>query len=128
MKIYNVNVYDINAYITNNRNLITVIKKLDKIMVYKSLFHVRELVTNQPINVYDKNYDVKQKHFNYFYKYNCILGINKDSLIDENLATVQELEKYKYKLTKIKYLRFQKDSNTQVEIDKKIEQAKRMVK
>lgn len=65
MKIYNVNVYDIDQYITNSNIEFVKVRKLDKIIVVKNLFGVHEVVTNQPIIVYKDNYFMNKYHIRY---------------------------------------------------------------
>ena len=128
MKVYNVKVYDINEYIIGGNLHLATIRKLDKIMVVKKIFFVREIITNKPIFIYDNNYIRTKEHIKYIKKYGYILGINKNNLVDKNIATVNDLEKYKYFFIWSNYRRFVKDHTSRTNINNRIEKIKAKIK
>ena len=134
MKVYNVNVYTIHPYYTtiNDKrtgNEYALVKKIDKIMVTKTLFGVKEIITRQPLLVYDHNYmDFDKKIQKYFLKYDIILGVNKNSLRPKNLAIASKLDEYKNNFVWSNFRKVIKVYNSQKEINERINKIKEKIK
>ena len=120
MKIYNVNVYDIDQYITNSNSEFVRVRKLDKIIVVKNLFGVYEVVTNQPIIVYKDNYFMNKYHIRYAKKYGFLLGVNKSDLKDINFPTRNNLIMYRSMFIWSNFRSFIKDRSTEKQINNKV--------
>ena len=128
MRIYNVNVYDINQYFKVESNKFVSIKKIDKIIVVKNLFGVHELITNQPLIIYNDNYFIEKRHIKYFLKYEFFIGINKKDLIDKNMVTAKELDKYGDMFVWSRFREFVRDRSTQEQINYKIKKISKKIK
>ena len=126
MKIYNVNVYDVNHYYKVESEMYISIKKVDKIVVVKDLFGVREAVTNLPLNVYKDNYVLTKKYIKHYMKYKLMLGVNKRDLINKNLATSDILDKYASMFVWSNFRKFVKVYDDQKYIDNKIRKIKKL--
>lgn len=128
MKVYKVNVYNINQYHKVKSNQFVSINKIDKIIVVKDLFGVHELITNQPLIVYDDIYYVDDMQIKYFSKYGFIIGINKNDLTDENLITHRDLTIYQSMFILSKFYKFMNDKSTQDQINYKIKKIDKRIK
>lgn len=104
MKVYNVNVYDIDQFGIYGK--IGGIYKIDKIMVTRGLFGVREIITHQPIKVFDKDSILDKIDMAYYKKYGFVLGINKMSLAYKNMVIKSSLTKYATDFLKSDFLKF----------------------
>lgn len=134
MKVYNVNVYTIHPYYTTINDKKTgieyvLVKKIDKIMVTKNLFGVREVITKKPLIVYDNNYiELNKKRKKYYLKHGVVLGINKSSLKAKNLVVASELDRYKNRFVWSKFRKIIKIHDSQLVINERIEKIKRKIK
>lgn len=117
MKIYNVNVYDIDQFGIYGK--IGNIYKIDKIMVTRGLFGVREIITHQPIKVFDKDSILDKIDMAYYKKYDFVLGINKMSLAYKNMVIKSSLTKYAADFLKSDFLKFLREYDSDA-IDQEI--------
>lgn len=117
MKVYNVNVYDIDQFGIYGK--IGGIYKIDKIMVTRGLFGVREIITHQPIKVFDKDSILDKIDMVYYKKYDFVLGINKMSLAYKNMVIKSCLTKYAADFLKSDFLKFLRKYDTDA-IDQEI--------
>ena len=117
MKVYNVNVYDIDQFGIYGK--IGNIYKIDKIMVTRGLFGVREIITHQPIKVFDKDSILDKIDMAYYKKYDFVLGINKMSLAYKNMVIKSSLTKYAADFLKSDFLKFLREYDSDA-IDQEI--------
>ena len=118
MKIYNVSVYNIDQF-GLNYGKIGKIHKIDKIMVTRGLFGAREIITHQPIKVFDKNSLLDKIDMTYYQKYGFVLGVNKISLAYKNLVIRSSLAKYAADFLESDFLKFLREYDSDA-IDKNI--------
>ena len=81
MKIYKVKVYNIDQIYK-----IGDIKLVDEIIVKKTFFGLKEIVSEQPIIIFDDNMHSKIDN-EYYIKHGYVLGVNQKDLNRENLVT-----------------------------------------
>ena len=117
MKVYNVNVYDIDQFGIYGK--IGNIYKIDKIMVTRGLFGVREIITHQPIKVFDKDSILDKIDMAYYKKYDFVLGISKMSLVYKNMVIKSSLTKYAADFLKSDFLKFLREYDSDA-IDQEI--------
>lgn len=89
MKVYNVNVYNINQF-----NKVGQLEYIDKIMVTRSLFGAREIVTRQLVDVVPDEGISNKINIDYYGKYGYVLGVRRKSLRSKNVANDKELWQY----------------------------------
>ena len=91
MKVYNVNVYSecfLTPYTIEHVSLV------DKIIVKKSIFGLREIITGKKINIIDSMEYSLITNYSDLKKYGCALGVQRKDLVNKNLATMDELNNY----------------------------------
>lgn len=91
MKLYNVNVYTLSHSLIECGKLLY----LDKIVVEKKFFAVREIITKEPLMVVSADEHLMNR-LN-FYKYDkdgYLLTVKKEELIDKKKATIEDVEDY----------------------------------
>lgn len=137
MKIYNVTVYDIDIIVPNTTTFIirpnmASLKKLDQIMVTKTVFGAREIITRLPIITYNKDNFMSRISYRYLERHGFVFGIDEASFKHKNIASTKSLEEYKSTFLKSKFLKYIReydiDTLDQYKVDKKIEKVKYKVK
>ncbi len=89
MKVYNVSVYNVEQF-----NKIGQLEYIDKIMVTRSLFGAREIVTRQLVDIVSDEGISNKIDMNYYGKYGYVLGVRSKSLLSKNVANDKELWEY----------------------------------
>ena len=125
MKIYSVNVYDINQYYKIKSDKFVSITKVDKIIVTKGLFGIRELITRQQIYGFKGNFNIDQNCINYANKYGFILGINESNLTDKKIAKEHDVIDYKNKFISSNYCQYLEKNSNRYDVKRKIKNMKR---
>lgn len=131
MKVYNVSVYDIDLFDTKG-NGIASLNKVDKIMVYRNMFCAKEIITHQPIIVFDNRYFRSKIDVSFYTKYGFLIGVNERSIAYKNIPSIGTLDEYGDNFLEsdfLKYLRNYTDDGLDQEIiNKRIEEIKRKIK
>ncbi len=142
MRVYNVSVYYVDIFnekykleMLRNKEYVSLpdscFKKfieIDNIMVTRDAFNTREIITKQPIDLFNSNpYDME-----YYNKYGFVLGIRNISLSHKNVVIPKTIEKYRDNFLEsdfLKFLRnFEKDPIDQDIIDFKINKVLKKMK
>ena len=142
MRVYNVSVYYVDMFnekykleMLRNKEYVSLpdscFKKfieIDNIMVTRDAFNTREIITKQPIDLFNSNpYDME-----YYNKYGFVLGIRNISLSHKNVVIPKTIEKYRDNFLEsdfLKFLRnFEKDPIDQDIIDFKINKVLKKMK
>lgn len=142
MRVYNVSVYYVDMFnekykleMLRNKEYVSLpdscFKKfieIDNIMVTRDAFNTREIITKQPIDLFNSNpYDME-----YYNKYGFVLGIRNISLSGKNVVIPKTIEKYRDNFLEsdfLKFLRnFEKDPIDQDIIDFKINKVLKKMK
>ena len=92
MKIYNVNIFSIDYKGTAKLHPIA------NALVKKSIFGVREVITNMKLEVCDEDYRPEYVLYhvdvNKWKEYGRVLAVDTQELVDKNLAKESDIEKY----------------------------------
>ncbi len=89
MKVYNVNIYEIDHKVAPG-NLWHKGHGLVKV----NMFGAREIVTNTKLRICDKNDPDGNVFFSIYEKQGYLLGIEKSEIIDRHLASLDEVNEY----------------------------------
>ena len=142
MRVYNVSVYYVDIFnekykleMLRNKEYVSLpdscFKKfieIDNIMVTRDAFNTREIITKQPIDLFNSNpYDME-----YYNKYGFVLGIRNISLSHKNVVIPKTIEKYRDNFLESDFLKFlknfEKDPIDQDIIDFKINKVLKKMK
>lgn len=131
MKAYNVSVYDIDLFNSKGKGICSK-EKVDKIIVYRTIFGVKEIITHQPFIIFDKRYFTSTIDMSFYEKYGFLLGVDERSIAYKNISSKSNLEEYEKVFLEsdfLKYLRNYTDDGLDEEIiHKRIDQIKRKIK
>ena len=130
MKVYNVNVYDIDQFGIKYGKM-GFIKSIGKIMVTKNFFSAKEIITHQPIIVFSNDSLLSRIDMEYYKKYGYVLGVNELSFAYKNMIFQGDLDEYAKEFLESDFLKFLRkydsDALNQSRIDYEIEKTKRKI-
>ena len=121
MKVYNVNVYDVDQF-----KQIGKLEYIDTVMVVRTMFGAREIVTRQLIDIITDEGIANKVNMRYYGKYGYVLGVRNKSFNSKNIATDVDLWKYAKEFMSSKYLSFvrknKEDNLNQAIVDYRVKQ------
>lgn len=116
MRVYNVSVYYVDMF--NEKYKLEMLKnkkylslpdnhfknfiEIDNIMVIRDAFNTREIITKQPIDLFNSN----PCDMEYYNKYGFVLGIRNISLSRKNVVIPKTIEKYRDNFLETDYIKF----------------------